>query len=184
MSIKEPEPTRLRMIQDLKLRDCVNIKVSMTSVPRSVSPLIMLSMAVLIWIVLLYAGLRFILGNQVCSAWLIVGLMVTAAAMGFLLLTKEFVEAVMVPGPCGFPRACNMDRRDKSTCRRPSFTENCCTVDPSSDQIHRSALGLTPRHDDCNRRRSQPSFRGLGRRCLNRGNLAKSVDSARTPQAV
>lgn len=172
------------MIKGLKLRDCVDIKVFMTSAPRSISPLIMLSMAVLLWIALLYAGLRFILGTQVCSAWLIVGVMVTAAAMGFLLLVKEFVEAVMVPGPCGFAWACNAHRRDKSTCRKPSFAGNRCTVDPSGDQIHRSALGLTTRHDDRNRRRSQPSFAGLDRRCQNRGNPAKSVERVRTPQAV
>lgn len=142
-------------------------------------------MAVLIWIILLFAGLRYILGTEVCSAWLIVGVMVTVAGMGFLLLVKEFVDAVMVPGPLGFPWAGDTGRREKSTCRKPSSADLRNTVDPMSEQTHRRALGLTPRHSDRNRRRSQSPFGGLGRRCFKRdASPAKAAGNARTPHPV
>ncbi len=132
-------------------------QVFMTSSPRSASPLLLLSMAVLIWIILLAGGLQFFLRAELTGGWLVIALMVTAAAIGLVLIVKDTVDTILAPGLL----------LRTSTCAQPVAADHRNLIDPLAAQRHRSALGLPPHCVHGNRRRSQTSLRGLPRRCAN-----------------
>ena len=149
--------TRLRTIQDFENTRMRDIQVFMTTSPPSVSPLITVSMAILMWIFLLFVGLRYVLGTEVSSAWLIIGVMTTLAGLGLLLLIKEFLDAVVLPEPGDGRSHCEKAvSRPKSSA---AFFRD--RVDPSGMAHQRSALGLPPRQLKHNRRRVHAWFFGL-----------------------
>ena len=140
----------------------------MTSYPQSASPVVLTAMSVLVWFVLLFMGLRYFIGTEVCAAWLWIGLMVTSAGMGALFLIKEFVDAIVVPGPLSGSRwDADSEILNKGGIRANRiFASRLVSIDSQGLQEHRSALGLSPRHVPCNRRRSHRSFQ-----CFHRGTV-------------
>jgi hypothetical protein len=125
----------------------------------------MVSLAVLIWIILLAGGLRCFLGAELSTGWLVIGLMATAAGLGFLLLVKEFMDALTEPGPLGHsrPRAAGF-WKTSGTHAKSGLAGVRRLIDPMGAQRCRSALGLPPREVHCNRRRQQASPAGFFRR--------------------
>lgn len=69
----------------------------MANPTRWTGPLIFFPLALLGWIIVLSAGLRFLFDAGVTGSWLIVGGMFTGAAVWIVILLKELNEAIILP---------------------------------------------------------------------------------------
>ncbi|RYD19840.1 MAG: hypothetical protein EOP88_17440 [Verrucomicrobiaceae bacterium] len=73
----------------------------MKTSPRSFSPLVVVAMAGIGWVLVLSLALRVFFDASITGGWLIVGTVFTVAALGLAILVKEFNEAFLMP-------VCNM----------------------------------------------------------------------------
>lgn len=126
----------------------------MTTSPRSCRILATLSIAGLAWIVNLSLALRQFFDADLSGGWLIAGTMLSAVAIGILVMIKQFTEAIVEPYCFDRFQRVAHSGRNASQPRPDSRHDGRNLFDQSFALPRRNALGLGPQQSLANRRRS------------------------------
>jgi hypothetical protein len=103
----------------------------MSSSPR-ISGTTIILVGVLAWIIVLSYGLRRLFGAEVTGGWMLIGILFSLGALGFLVILNEIRQAVTIPA--GF----NVDKW-----RRGKVAPEIEWIDWSYLESRRLALGLS-----------------------------------------
>jgi hypothetical protein len=123
----------------------------MKTSPRSFSPLVIIAVAVVGWVLVLSLTLRLFFGASITGGWLIVGGLFSWVAIGMAVLVKEFNEAILVPVcKCVFAR----NERGFPVPVGPDETGAANWIEQYHDLSRRSELGLNGPGHSRNRPRS------------------------------
>ena len=98
---------------------------------------------VLVWVVVLSYGLRRLFGAEVTGGWMLIGMLFSLGALGFLVILYEIRQAVTIPA--GF----NVDKW-----RREKVAPEIQWIDWSCLESRRLALGLKSDCHQTNRYRT------------------------------
>ncbi len=124
----------------------------MTTTPHGGRPFAILAACALAWILILSLALRYLLGAGASGGWLIVGLMLSAAGAGIVLLIKEFTDAIPLPEHFDLKEA-RGQFWDLAGKMAPAPIPIRNIPDGSYAEIRRRNLGLAPQLNSQNRRR-------------------------------
>ncbi len=93
--------------------------------------------------------LRYLFGAELSGGWLIVGMILTVAALGLVVMIKEFKDAILVSGVTEMHHPERRSPHPATTVNRDERGH----LDQFYAEPRRSALGLNCKHAHMNRRR-------------------------------
>ncbi|MEO5912893.1 MAG: hypothetical protein ABIS50_01585 [Luteolibacter sp.] len=139
----------------------IDIKAGVTTPPRHFSPLLLVPVAVLAWIIIIGTVLRFLFGAEVSGGWAIAAGFFTMGALCFLVLLKELNDTFFLPAYSEFNNRLESRQKAEQAKHAEARQWDDRLIDHSSFGPRREALGLSSHRVGLNRQRTSVGRRSI-----------------------